>query len=112
MAGFDILYALFDLESTGRRASTRSRRASAPKAAFAVARACHVATVGFLALAGLGLPVGVLYWIGVAAVAALLAYEHALVSPEDTRRLDAAFFTLNGVISLTFFAFVLADVLV
>ena len=62
--------------------------------------------------AGLGLPVGVLYWLGVAAVGGLLAYEHALVSPRDWRRLDTAFFTMNGVISLTFFAFVLADVLV
>jgi 4-hydroxybenzoate polyprenyltransferase len=79
--------------------------------AFAVARACHVATVLFLALAGLGLDVGILYWLGVAAVGALLAYEHSLVSPEDTSRLDTAFFTLNGVISVTFFAFVLADVL-
>jgi 4-hydroxybenzoate polyprenyltransferase len=71
-----------------------------------------VATVALLALAGLGLPVGVLYWVGVGAVAGLLAYEHALVSPGDLRRLDAAFFTMNGVISLAFFAFVLLDVTV
>ena len=51
--------------------------------------------------------VGVLYWLGVAAVAALLAYEHSLVRPGDLRRLDAAFFTINGVISIVFFAFVL-----
>ena len=79
--------------------------------AFAVARACHVATVAFLALAGLALDAGVLYWLGVASVAALLAYEHSLVSPADTTRLDAAFFTMNGVISVTFFVFVLGDVL-
>ena len=82
------------------------------RAAFAGARACHVLTVAFLVAAGLGLPVGTLYWLGTAAVTALLAYEHSLVSPEDTRRLDTAFFTLNGVISVTFFVFVLADVLV
>jgi 4-hydroxybenzoate polyprenyltransferase len=52
----------------------------------------------------------VLYWLGVAAVAALLVYEHSLVSPRDWSRLDAAFFTLNGVISVTFFVFVLAEV--
>jgi 4-hydroxybenzoate polyprenyltransferase len=68
--------------------------------------------VAALAVAGLGLPAGVLYWIGAAAVAALLAYEHALVSPSDWRRLDTAFFTMNGVISISLFAFVLADVLV
>jgi 4-hydroxybenzoate polyprenyltransferase len=56
--------------------------------------------------------VGALYWICVAVVGALLLYEHLLVRPDDLRRLDAAFFTTNGVISLSFFAFVLADVLV
>ena len=49
---------------------------------------------------------------GKAAVAALLLYEHSLVSPSERSRLDMAFFTMNGVISVTFFAFVLADVLV
>jgi 4-hydroxybenzoate polyprenyltransferase len=64
-----------------------------------------------LAAAGLGLPVGPLYWLGVAAVAALLAYEHTLIRPNDLRRLDLAFFTMNGIISVSFLAFVLADVL-
>jgi len=58
------------------------------------------------------LPVGVLYWLGVASVAALLAYEHSLVRPNDLRRLDTAFFTMNGVISVVFAAFVIADTLV
>jgi 4-hydroxybenzoate polyprenyltransferase len=62
--------------------------------------------------AGLGLSVGPLYWLGVAAVGCLLAYEHALVSPRDWRRLDTAFFTMNGVISIAFLGFVLAEVLV
>jgi 4-hydroxybenzoate polyprenyltransferase len=110
VAGFDVLYALFDLDFDRAHGLHSLPARFGPRAAFAVARACHVATVGFLALAGLGLDVGVLYWLGVAAVGALLAYEHSLVSPADTRRLDTAFFTLNGVISVTFFAFVLADV--
>jgi 4-hydroxybenzoate polyprenyltransferase len=71
-----------------------------------------VATVVFLALAGGAIGVGVLYWLGVVAVAGLLLYEHSLVSPRDTSRLDMAFFSLNGVISVTFFLFVLADVVV
>ena len=62
-----------------------------------------------LVAAGLGLPVGVLYWLGVAVVAALLAYEHSLVRPGDLRRLDAAFFTMNGVISVAFAVFVIVD---
>ena len=64
-----------------------------------------------LVAVGLGLRVGPLYWLGVACVGALLAYEHSLVRPGDLRRLDAAFFTMNGVISVAFFVFVLADVL-
>ncbi len=111
VAGFDVLYALFDLDFDRSHGLHSLPARFGPRAAFAAARACHVVTVGFLALAGLELDVGLLYWLGVAAVAALLAYEHSLVSPADTRRLDTAFFTLNGVISITFFAFVLADVL-
>jgi 4-hydroxybenzoate polyprenyltransferase len=64
-----------------------------------------------LAAVGVGLTVGWLYWVGVLIVGALLLYEHTLVRPGDLRRLDAAFFTMNGVISLAFFVFVLADVL-
>jgi 4-hydroxybenzoate polyprenyltransferase len=60
----------------------------------------------------MGLDVGVFYWLGVAATALLLAYEHSIVRPGDLRRLDAAFFTLNGIISVVFFAFVALDVLV
>src|SRR5437588_817307 len=67
-----------------------------------------IPVAGFVA-AGLGLSVGALYWIGVAVVAALLVYEHALVRPGDLRRLDAAFFTMNGVISVAFAIFVIAD---
>ena len=65
-----------------------------------------------LAAAGAGLGVSFFYWLGVVATAALLVYEHAIVRPGDLRRLDAAFFTLNGVISLVFFGFVALDVLV
>jgi 4-hydroxybenzoate polyprenyltransferase len=111
VAGFDILYGLFDLEIDRAQGLHSLAADFGVGPAFAAARTCHVATVGFLALAGLGLPVGALYWAGVAVVAGLLAYEHTLVSPQDTRRLDMAFFTMNGVISVTFFAFVLGDVL-
>jgi 4-hydroxybenzoate polyprenyltransferase len=111
VAGFDILYALFDLDvDRAQGLHSLPARFGVP-AAFAVSRACHVATVAFLVGAGLGLSVGPLYWIGVAAVAAILAYEHSLVSPRDLSRLDTAFFTVNGVLSLGFFAFVLGDVL-
>jgi len=53
---------------------------------------------------------GIAGWVGVAAAALLLAYEHSIVSPRDLRRLNAAFFTMNGVIAMVFLAFVAADV--
>jgi 4-hydroxybenzoate polyprenyltransferase len=78
---------------------------------FAGARVLHLLTVAFLSAAGLGLDVGLFYWLGVLVVAALLVYEHSLIRPDDLRRLDAAFFTVNGVISVLFAVFVLLDVL-
>jgi 4-hydroxybenzoate polyprenyltransferase len=110
VAGFDLLYALFDLEVDRAQGLHSFPVRFGVPATFTASRACHVLTVVCLVVAGLGLPVGLPYWLGVAAVAGLLAYEHSLVSPSDLRRLDLAFFTLNGVISVTFFAFVLADV--
>jgi heat shock protein HtpX len=65
--------------------------------------------IALLVLAGLALPVGLWYWLGVLVVGALLVYEHSLVKPDDLRRLDAAFFTMNGVISVAFAVFVIAD---
>jgi 4-hydroxybenzoate polyprenyltransferase len=111
VAGFDMLYALFDLDVDRRQGLHSLPARFGIPAAFTGARACHIATVALLALAGLGLSVGLLYWLGVAAVALLLLYEHSLVSPRDWTRLDMAFFTMNGVISVALFAFVLADVL-
>jgi 4-hydroxybenzoate polyprenyltransferase len=112
VAGFDVLYALFDLEHDRVHDLHSVPARFGVSVAFAVARACHVATVAFLGLAGVALGAGLLYWLGVAVVAGLLLYEHSLVSPRDTSRLDMAFFTMNGVISVTFFVFVLADVVV
>jgi len=73
---------------------------------FAGARIFHVTAVLLLAAVGIGLDSDLFYWLGVAAVAGLLIYEHTLVRPGDLRRLDAAFFTVNGVISVVFFVFV------
>jgi len=111
VAGFDVLYALFDLDVDREQGLHSFPARFGVRATFWLARALHVATVVLLAAAGAGLAVDVWYWLGVAAVAALLGYEHALVSPNDRRRLNTAFFTMNGVISLAFFGFVLADVL-
>ena len=111
VAGFDLFYSLLDSDFD-RSAGLHSwaTRFGEP-GVFIGARALHAATVALLAAVGLGLDVGLVYWAGVAAVALLLLYEHSLVRPGDLRRLDAAFFTVNGVISVVFCGFVLVDVM-
>ena len=112
VTGFDFFYALFDEDIDRREGLHSIVTRFGVDGAFVGARIAHAATVACLVASGLGLPVGVLYWLGVAAVALLLAYEHSLVRPGDLRRLDTAFFTMNGVMSVVFAAFVIADVVV
>jgi 4-hydroxybenzoate polyprenyltransferase len=109
VAGFDLFYSLLDLEVDRRQGLHSWATRFGVHGAFWGARALHVTTVLLLAAAGAALDVGAFYWAGVGALAALLAYEHSLIRPGDLRRLNAAFFTVNGIVSLTFFAFVLAD---
>jgi 4-hydroxybenzoate polyprenyltransferase len=112
VAGFDLFYSLFDLEHDRAEGLHSWAVRFGEQGVFRGARAFHVGTVLLLSLAAAGLVVSVFYWLGVLATAALLVYEHAIVRPGDLRRLDAAFFTLNGVISVVFFVFVALDVLV
>jgi 4-hydroxybenzoate polyprenyltransferase len=112
VAGFDFFYALFDVEVDRGEGLHSVATRFGTRGSFAAARLAHAATVACLVGVGLGLSVGVLYWLGVGAVAALLVYEHTLVHHGDLRRLDAAFFTMNGVISVAFAAFVIADAVV
>jgi 4-hydroxybenzoate polyprenyltransferase len=112
VAGFDLFYALLDVDVDREQGLQSFPVRFGERGTFLGARLFHLGTVVLLVAAGLGLSVNVWYWLGVAAVAGLLAYEHSLVRPGDLRRLDTAFFTMNGVISVTFFAFVLVDCLV
>jgi 4-hydroxybenzoate polyprenyltransferase len=109
VTGFDFFYALFDEEVDRREGLHSIVTQFGVRGAFVGARLAHVGTIACLVAVGLGLPVGALYWLGVTAVAGLLAYEHSLVRPNDLRRLDTAFFTMNGVISVVFAAFVILD---
>jgi 4-hydroxybenzoate polyprenyltransferase len=112
VAGFDLFYSLFDL-AHDRAVGLRSWATRfGERGVFLGARAFHVAAVALLSAVGVGLGVDVFYWLGVAAVAGLLLYEHSLVHPGDLRRLDAAFFTVNGLISVVFFVFVALDTLI
>lgn len=107
--GFDILYALPDIEFDRSQGLHSIPAAIGVERAMLVARALHVVTVVALGVSVWAVGAGVLAWVGVAVAAGILAYEHSLVSPNDLSKLDAAFFTMNGVISMTFLAFVVAD---
>jgi 4-hydroxybenzoate polyprenyltransferase len=109
IAGFDLFYSLFDRDVDVAQGLHSFAVRFGVHGTFWGARLLHAATVALLVAVGLGLGLGWLYWLGVATVALLLAYEHSLVRPGDLRRLNAAFFTVNGVISVVFFAFVLAE---
>jgi 4-hydroxybenzoate polyprenyltransferase len=109
VGGFDVLYACQDYDHD-RAAGLRSLPQSAGiPAAFWIARLMHLAMLALLVWFGWLFHFLLIGWIGIALVAALLGYEHALVSPRDLRRLNAAFFTMNGVIAIVFFSFVAAD---
>ena len=110
VAGFDLFYSLFDLEVDRAQALHSVATRFGARGVFGGARAFHALTVVLLVAAGAGLGVGLAYWLGVVAVMLLLAYEHSLVRPHDLRRLNAAFFTVNGVIALVFLGFVIVDV--
>ena len=112
VAGFDLFYSLFDLEHDRAEGLHSWAVRFGEQGVFRGARAFHAGSVVLLSAAGVGLDVSWFYWLGVIATAGLLVYEHSIVRPGDLRRLDAAFFTLNGVISVVFFAFVALDVLV
>ncbi|MEZ4411504.1 MAG: UbiA-like polyprenyltransferase [Gemmatimonadales bacterium] len=109
VAGFDIFYALpdvaFDRESGLHSAVVRLGE---PRAIL-LAKLLHGATIPALALFGYGAGFGWWYYAGVAAAAIILAYEHQLVRPGDLSRLDAAFFRMNAVMSVTVFSFALLD---
>jgi 4-hydroxybenzoate polyprenyltransferase len=109
VAGFDILYALQDIAFDRDNALHSVPAAFGEAGALGVARVLHAVTVLALALVGLAAGAGWVYAAGVAVTAALLLYEHSLVRVGDLSRLDAAFFTMNGIISLAFFGFVLAE---
>jgi 4-hydroxybenzoate polyprenyltransferase len=109
VAGFDMLYACQDFEHDRRAGLHSLPQALGLSAAFWTARCMHLAMLGLLAWFGVLFHFGSVGWAGVSAVGLLLAWEHSLVSPRDLRKLNAAFFTMNGVIAMVFFAFVSAD---
>ncbi len=110
VGGFDVLYACQDFEHD-RGVGLRSvPQAFGLDTAFHIARAMHVAMVGLLLWLVHLFKMGWIAEAGIGIVGALLLYEHLMVNPRDLRRMNAAFFTLNGMISVVFFAAVILDV--
>jgi len=112
VGGFDVLYACQDYEFDREAGLHSIPRFIGIRRALWVARGFHLLMIGLLLWLVFALQLGALAVLGVAIVGALLAYEHSLVSHEDLSRLNAAFFTMNGVISVVYFLFIAADLLV
>jgi 4-hydroxybenzoate polyprenyltransferase len=110
VGGFDVLYACQDFEHDRAVGLYSLPQAIGIPAAFWVARVMHFTMLCLLAWFGHLFGFGISGWLGIAAAGMLLAYEHSIVSPGDLRRLNAAFFTMNGVIAMVFLAFVATDV--
>jgi len=109
IGGFDIIYATMDLEIDRSQGLHSIPRRFGIATALRITRVAHLASVVLLVWLGLTLGLGPLYYLGVAVVAALLAYENSIVSADDLSRVDMAFLTMNGVIAIVFLAGVLAD---
>jgi 4-hydroxybenzoate polyprenyltransferase len=109
-AGFDIIYSCQDFEFDSGEGLFSIPKLVGVRRALMLARLLHVAMVWCLILLGVALQLGTLSLAGIGAVAALLIYEHSLVKATDLSRVDAAFFTMNGWVSVLFFCFWAADI--
>ena len=111
VGGFDVIYACQDYEFDRNHGLHSLPGYFGIRRALLLARLFHVAMLGLLVALVVVFGLGKLAVAGVVAVAALLAYEHTLVRQDDLSKLNAAFFTMNGVISVVFFVFVASDLL-
>jgi 4-hydroxybenzoate polyprenyltransferase len=105
VGGFDVLYACQDLEYDQRAGLFSIPKRFGVARALLIARMMHIAVVALLAWLAASFALPWPAWAGIAVVAALLSYEHSLVKANDLSKLDAAFFTVNGYISLLFLLF-------
>jgi 4-hydroxybenzoate polyprenyltransferase len=109
-AGFDIIYSCQDYEFDSSEGLFSLPRRFGMAGALWIARLLHVAMIVCLVLLSVSFGLGALSWAGIAAIVLLLAYEHRLVKADDLSRVDAAFFTINGYVSVLFFLFWAADI--
>jgi 4-hydroxybenzoate polyprenyltransferase len=108
-AGFDIIYSCQDYEFDSRAGLFSLPRRFGMAGALWMARLLHVAMIACLGMLSVSFGLGVLSWAGIAAIVLLLLYEHSLVRANDLSRVDAAFFAVNGYVSVLFFLFWAAD---
>ena len=111
VGGFDVLYACQDYDFDRGAGLHSLPRYLGIRGALWIARIFHLIMIGFLIALFLAFGLGKLAVLGIVVVILLLLYEHSLVKPNDLSKLNAAFFTMNGVISVLFFVFVAADLL-
>jgi 4-hydroxybenzoate polyprenyltransferase len=111
VTGFDVLYACQDLDFDRQAGLHSIPRYLGVGNALRIARLFHLLMLLLLAALIVEFGLGKLAWIGLAAVFVLLAYEHSLVSKDDLSKLNAAFFTMNGIIAVVFWVFLAADLL-
>ena len=112
VGGFDVLYACQDYEFDRETGLHSVPRYFGIRNALLTARLLHIVMLALLIALVITFQLGWIAIVGVVAVALLLGYEHSLVSPHDLSKLNAAFFTMNGVISVMFFFFIAAAVLI
>jgi 4-hydroxybenzoate polyprenyltransferase len=112
LAGFDVLYALQDVDFDRSRGLFSIPARFGVKASLVISRILHALTWGLLVLTGILFNVDIWYWAGVTIAAGLFIYEHSLIRAEDLRKIDMAFFNMNGYISITIFVSTLLDYLI
>lgn len=108
--GFDIIYALLDVDFDRKKRIFSLPARLGPAAALRVSAVFHVVTVGMLCGVGIVAGLGAVWYVGVAATAGLLVYEHRIVRPDDLSRVGTAFFTVNGFVSIGLMLFLAAEI--
>lgn len=110
-AGFDVIYACQDVDFDKKQGLYSIPSVFGVRNALIISSMMHVITVLFLVWLGVLSHMGYIYWLGVLVASGVLVYEHSLVSPTDLSKLDAAFFNMNGILSVAVFLFSTADII-
>jgi 4-hydroxybenzoate polyprenyltransferase len=111
-AGFDIIYALQDVDFDRAHKLRSLPETVGVRRALIMSRCCHALAVALLVMAGRMVGAGPVFYLGCLFAAGLLTYEQSLVKPSDLSKVNMAFFTLNGFVSIGVFVFTLLDVLI